>query len=119
MRPVAPRPTQVNHRVDHHIGHMNALRAQVPSKRFSQNSLRGLGRCKSGKSWLAAKGRRIAGDDNSAATPFNHVGSNSSGQVQQTHGINPEGLFHILGVNFLKGAKNPARRIVDHYVWHT
>ena len=97
---------------------MNALGAQVPGHGFGQNTLRRLGRCKSGIIWLAAKGRRITGDDNSAATTVNHVGGNSAGQVQQTHGINPKGLFHILRVNFLKGAKDPARRVVHHHVWH-
>src|ERR1700741_2579182 len=106
-------PREVDHGIDHEIGHVNALRADLTGDRFGENALRGLGRREAGEVGLAAYSRGVAGADQRAAIA-EHLRRSPACEMQKRHHVDLEVALQDVGRDIQEGAEGAADGIVDH-----
>src|SRR5258708_7884866 len=84
VRPVGPplaRPGEVDHRINQHVGDMDAFGPELAPDRLGEDALRGFRRGKAGEVRLAAERRRIpAGDDRTSSGGY-HGWGETAGEV--------------------------------------
>ncbi len=114
LRPALPRPFEVDHRIDHQIGDVDAPRPQIARHRLGENPLRRLGRREPRKAGLATQCRRVAGCDDCTLAGVDHRRGEPPRQIQQAHRVDLEVAIEDVRIDLAERAERAADGIVDH-----